>query len=83
MQFYKGKSFDRSRKKGLSLDFFETQDLSCPNIHLQKLCSTYAWRIFCLPIKLYGPVSYLYVLWPTKEETPELKESYRMCFVKF
>ena len=39
------------------MDFFETQDLSCPNIHLQKLCSTYAVQIFCLPMRLYGPVS--------------------------
>ena len=57
-----GKIFGLFQKKGLSLDFFETQDLSCPDIHLQKLCSTYAWRIFCLPMRLNGPVKYVRML---------------------
>ena len=34
--------------KNSSKDFFETQDLSSPSIHLQKLCSTYGLQIFSL-----------------------------------
>ena len=41
------------------MNFFETQDLSCPDIHLQKLCSTYSLDIFCLSMRLYGHVIYI------------------------
>ena len=50
-EVYKGKNFKSRFLKGPPLNFFETLDLSSPNIHLQKLCSTYAVLIFCLPMR--------------------------------
>ena len=49
MKFYKGKILKSVWFKKPSFDFFETQDLSSPNIPAKKLCSTYGLQFFSWP----------------------------------